>query len=333
MRKRLPLLLAVAVTTAALILPLTSEFKTKAGPRGPAGGSEPSPWLDSRSGGCRVCAAAAALPMKMEPFYRVYRARCNLGPAGVVWPRGRVRKVDLRLIDLELGGGDPIYDRLYDQSESGDGADIQPNQRVGGFELRRGWRPLRTTVLRLHDLDRLWDAASAELDRAVPDALLASEGLRFRLTAGELEGGDLNAPYEINLGLDGAVELGGCGKPVFSARLDYVENDPALEQALSELVRRTPRTLPWIQTLLRAQTLFDAKYFAGAHEAARKVLAEVPNEPHAVALIYASYTSTRVSMCNRGVAFGCDVLELIQRERESTETTCELERGDSRLLR
>ena len=270
--------------------------------------------------------------MRMAPFYRVRRVRCLTAPAGLVWPRGRVRRVDLQLVDLDLGEGEAIYDRLEELFTSEEGSGVSPNRRFGGFELRRGWRPLRTTVLRVHDVDRIWDACAPRTTEK-PNARLASEGLRFRLSTQQLEGGDLSAPYEVNLALDGAVELRGCGGPTFSVRLEYVEEDPALDRALSEVAHRAPHVPPWVRALLRAQALFNARYFAGAHETARTVLAEVPNEPHAVALVYATYVEAGLAISQRGGRFGDGVLETIQRDRKRDQTTCELDRGDPSRLR
>ncbi len=272
--------------------------------------AEPSP---NELLACPVCRAAASVGLRLEQFKEIRRFRCRPGPT-ILWPRGKVRRGDLTFVDVDLGSG--IW--------------FEGDDVLSVFAVRAGTRVLYREGVSLELLISEHSAYVACMPyEPGPENFLAhglSKGLRMVLPS--QVGVDVPPPpawFQVHYDREDVA----LRTPLLRVHQEHAE----LSARRAEL-QAAVGTLPsWIVDVLEAQLLYDARYVMAAHEKARAVLDSVPNEPHAVALIYTCYLRVGLAPSEHAQRFGSVVQEPLQAMRRRAQMACELERRDRGLPR
>ena len=301
MRTRWLLLLLPFLAVAALLICLARP--------------DPKPVDVSHPLACPVCAAAQQVGLTMEPFRRV-RVYRGAHRASVLWPRGQVRPEDLTEIVFDL---EPDGLELYDLDEAAFYLSVG-DQRHGSAAI---------------PAERLFDQLGLHCDywgkpTAQFKAAMLSRGVRLPIGAevaatltGSTESFRAYLEYRVagNTPDDDPYRRKLQGPPVRVQRehAEFTAERTRLEAA----TRNLP---PWVRGLLEAQLLHNAEYHFAAHEKAREVLRMVPAEPHAVALIYATYLRSNLETSGQARTFGHQVLEPLQAMRKQAGLACDVDR-------
>ena len=223
---------------------------------------------------CRVCRAAERAGLHMAPAARVAWYRCNHDPAFLMrWPSGVMRPEDMRVLPMQVNYR--FYDDHYDDhigEESGppvratitirrDGNDEPLWQEARHWASLDAFNRLPWRKDKLDDVNRMPLGLHARAHRAI-------EGVRSRLlfrVAFPEFGIQSERPFFVE-------------RPSAALRFRHAQID--------RILSGEPR---WVRDLIHAQLWFERDFHYAAEHLARQVLAQVPDEPHALSLRYALF--------------------------------------------